>query len=139
MNNMKIHEMKVIISLCLFSLLISGSTLATDPNKIVGQNHSIYSADLDSDISIILYVPDSIGSDEKVTPVFYIFGDFLFESFSGSINYLSNELSLIPKCILIGINEIPEKQIGQYQKEYSKFIANELIDLKKLLYPYLIF
>lgn len=83
---------------------------------------------LDSDIGIILYEPDSIIPDEQITPILYIFGDFLFETFSGSINYLSNEISLIPNCILIGINEIAEKQIGNYQQEYADFIVNELMD-----------
>ena len=120
--------MKAIFSLCFSTLLISGNLLATDPNIIVGKTQSVYSVDLDSDISIILYEPDSIIPDEQITPIFYIFGDFLFETFSGSINYLLNELSLIPNCILIGINEIPEKQIGHYQQEYSDFIVNELMD-----------
>ena len=119
--------MKLFTSLCLVSLFLTGYSQATDLNRIVGQKHSVYSVDLDSDISIILYEPDSIIPGEQVTPILYIFGDFLFETFSGSINYLLIELSLIPNCILIGINEIPEKQIGHYQQEYSTFIVNELM------------
>lgn len=120
--------MKLITSFCLVSLLITGYSQDADLNRIVGQIQSVYSIDLDSDITYILYKPDSIIPNEQVTPILYIFGDFLFETFSGSINYLLNELSLIPNCILIGINEISEKQIGHYQQEYSDFIVSDLMD-----------
>lgn len=120
--------MKLNLSICISFLLFVSNLLASDSNDILGQRHTIYSKDLDSMIDILLYDPHDVNKNEEVTFIFYIFGDFLFEPFAGSVNYLSKEVGIINKCILVGINEIPNKQIGQYQKEYSHFITNQLID-----------
>jgi predicted alpha/beta superfamily hydrolase len=72
--------------------------------------------------------------EEPVTIIFYIFGDFLFHPFSGLLNYLSNEFETMPKTILVGMNEIPEKPIGQHQREYAHFITHQLIEYFKKNY-----
>jgi len=120
--------MKFIASVLLASLILVINAQPTDPNNIVGQVDSVFSAELDSYVSIIIYEPEYMIPDGQATPILYIFGDVLFETFSGSINYLHNELELIPNSILIGINEIPEKQIGPYQQEYAKFISTGLME-----------
>ena len=120
--------MKVRYSISIVFLLLCTTLSASAQNKIVGQMHTIYSNDLDSDISFVLYDPHDVSNNEEVTVIFYIFGDFLFGSFAGSVNYLSKEMGIINKCILVGINEIPNKQIGQYLKEYSGFITGQLTD-----------
>ena len=116
-----------------FFLLIS-YFFASGQNKIVGQTHTIYSNELGSDISFILYDPHDVSNNEEVTVVYYIFGDFLFGAFAGSVNYLSKEMGIINKCVLVGINEIPNKQIGQYLKEYSGFITGQLTDTLSKMY-----
>ena len=124
--------MKIKFSIVFF-LLVS-YLFASDQNEIVGQMYTIYSNDLDSDISFVLYDPHDVSNNEEVTVIFYIFGDFLFGTFAGSVNYLSKEMGIINKCILVGINEIPNKQIGQYQKEYSGFITGQLTDTLSKMY-----
>lgn len=42
-------------SFCLVSLLVTGYSQDADLNRIVGQIQSVYSVDLDSDITYILY------------------------------------------------------------------------------------
>jgi len=95
---------------------------------MTGQTLTIHSDELDADLDVVLYSPHNVGKEEPVTIVFYVFGDFLFHPFAGLLQYLSQELSLIPKAILVGINELPEKQIGPYQKEYAHFITHQLIE-----------
>lgn len=93
-----------------------------------GQTLTIHSDALDADLNVIVYSPHDIDKDEPVAIILYIFGDFLFHPFSGLLHYLSRELSLIPKAILVGINELPGKQIGPYQKEYAHFITHQLVE-----------
>lgn len=120
--------MKFITSICLAALSILVHAQASGENEIIGQPDSVFSADLDSYVNIIIYEPDNMIPDGKVTPIVYVFGDFLFETFSGSINYLHNKMELIPNCVLIGINEIPKKHIGPFQQEYTGFITQELME-----------
>lgn len=120
--------MKFIASVLFANLLLVVNAQTSDSNSIVGQLDSLFSAELDSYVSIVIFEPEYRIPDGKVTPILYIFGDVLFETFSGSINYLHNELELIPNCILIGINEIPDKQFGPYQQEYAGFISTELME-----------
>jgi hypothetical protein len=109
-------------------MLFDASAQNLNPNNISCKLDSLYLTDLDSHITVVIYEPEFRTTDEEVTPILYIFGDVLFESFSGSINYLHSELELIPNCILIGINEIPDKHFGTYQEEYANFISKELIE-----------
>lgn len=120
--------MKFIASVLFASLLIVVNAQTSDSNSIVGQLDSVFSAELDSYVSIVIFEPECRIPEGKVTPILYIFGDVLFETFSGSINYLHNELELIPNCMLIGVNEIPDKQFGPYQQEYAGFISTELME-----------
>lgn len=120
--------MKFTASVWLASLCLVVNAQPSDLNNITGQADSVFSVELDSYVSIVLYEPEYMIPDGQVTPILYIFGDNLFETFSGSINYLHNELELIPNCILIGINEIPEKQFGPYQQEYAGFISTGLME-----------
>jgi len=118
--------MRFIASL-MFACWLFGAN-AQNSNNIVCKLDSVYSTGLESYVHFVIYEPECRIPDGKVTPILYIFGDVLFESFSGSINYLHNELEWIPNCILIGINEIPGKQFGPYQQEYAKCISSELMD-----------
>ncbi len=120
--------MRFIASLLFASLLLGANAQNSISNNIVCQLDSVYSTDLNSYVHIVIYEPEYRIPGGKVTPILYIFGDVLFESFSGLINYLHNELELIPNCMLIGINEIPKKQFGPFQQEYAKFISGELMD-----------
>lgn len=120
--------MKFVSSALIASLCLVVNAQSSDLNNIVGQVDSVFSAELDSYVSIVIYEPEHMIPDGQVTPILYIFGDILFETFSGSINYLHKELELIPNCILIGINEIPEKQFGPYQQEYAGFISTGLME-----------
>ncbi len=115
-------------SLLFACLLFVANAQNSNSNNIVCQLDSVYSADLNSYVPIVIYEPEYRIPDGKITPILYIFGDVLFESFSGSINYLHNELELIPNCMLIGINEIPNKQFGPFQHEYARFISSELME-----------
>ena len=120
--------MRIVTSICFISIFFIVHSQTPDPNAIAGETHPVYSEALGSKVSVIVYEPTSVEPDARVTPVLYVFGDFLFETFAGSISYLHSGLSLIPDCILVGINEVPEKQIGPYQQEYTQFIAVELMD-----------
>lgn len=92
------------------------------------QTLTINSEELNDDINVVVCDPHNVGKDVPATIIFYVFGDFLFHPFAGSLQYLSQELSLIPNVVLVGINEVPEKQIGPYQKAYAHFITHQLIE-----------
>jgi hypothetical protein len=115
-------------------MLIEISAQTSNPNSISCKLDSLYFTELDSYITLAIHEPEIRTTGEEVIPILYIFGDVFFESFSGSINYLHNELELIPNCILIGINEIPDKQFGTYQEEYANFISKELIEQLSMKY-----
>jgi hypothetical protein len=118
--------MRFLASLMLVCLILGAN--AQTSNNIICKLDSVYSTDMDSYVSVVIYEPEYRIQNGEVTPILYIFGDVLFESFSGSINYLHNELQLIPNSILIGINEIQHKHFGAFQEEYASFISNELMD-----------
>jgi hypothetical protein len=92
------------------------------------QTLTINAKALDDNINIVVYHPHNVTQDVPVTIILYMFGDFLFHPFAGSLQYLSQELSLIPNAVLVGINDVQEKPIGPYQKEYAHFITHQLIE-----------
>lgn len=120
--------MKYVASVLIAGLCLAVSAQTSDLNHIIGQVDSVYSAELDAYLGLLIYEPELMIPEGKVTPILYIFGDVLFEPFAGSINYLHKELELIPNCILIGINEIPGKPFGTFQQEYSSFISTGLME-----------
>lgn len=115
------------ILLIVLTMLFSFNLIANEINQIKGQTYTIHSEELEDDVNIVIYDPFNVSKNEEVTIIFYIFGDFLFYSFSGALHYLSKEQLIIPKTVLVGINEITDKQINSYTKEYADFITHDLI------------
>lgn len=120
--------MKILTTLFIASMFLAAEASASDPNSLLCQRDSVFTEELDAYVNLVIYEPEARPEGGKLTPIIYLFGDFLFESFAGSLHYLQEELELIPNCILIGINEIPGKQIGPHQEAYTRFIGRELME-----------
>jgi len=124
----KAIQMKFLATLLIAGLCLAVNAQSSDLNGIVSRTDSVYSAELDAYLNLVIYEPEPMIADGQFTPILYIFGDILFETFAGSINYLHRELELIPNCILFGINEIPGKPFGSFQQEYASFISTGLME-----------
>ncbi len=119
--------MKALLLVVLFSL-VSVELSSQEVDQITQHRYTLHSESLESDVEIVMYDPYDLGQDDSVTIVFYVFGDFFFFPFAGSVDYLHTQQSIIPKTVLVGINEIPGKEIGSFIEEYADFITNELVE-----------
>ena len=119
--------MKTILFVLLLSL-VSIELSAQEIDQITQHRYTLHSESLESDVEIVMYDPYDLGQEDSVTVVFYVFGDFFFFPFAGSVHYLHAQQSIIPKTVLVGINEIPGREIGSHIEEYAEFITGELIE-----------
>lgn len=108
-------------------LLIAAMSHASEVTPIAHETVQINALTLNAEVEVLIYNPASVAKEDSVTAICYIFGDFLFQTFAGTVQYLSREMDIIPNVILIGINEIEGKPINNFQDAYSDFITKDLV------------